>query len=487
MKIMVVCGAWCSGASEITGYLSAAYEAYTCMPHIKMNEKIQTSSYDPIELGKILNDCIDENTFEILENNKFKILFEAWLKKQIDAAKNKMMSTLIIKHPLLAYFLEEVDEAIEEVNYILITRPFYKIDQRRLRRGWPYQFGSSGASKIYNKVYTFLHQNDKEYTVIPFEKFRDDKSFRQKIIKIGEKKPKIASIKFAEDARAKENSSNAFKILAQLNSQCIPKEEVTSEMIAQLYKDITPITPPDFSKLEVLLKGVNSQEVVLGDMLCGAIIETRSHKNIPFVIENFLKHTNAKICFFHGKDNKDFILNHLTAEQLEKIVLVELNCHALTARDYNAILLSKKFWNALPTRGKVIIFQTDAMIANNSDYKLHHFLRYDCIGAAFEKIRPLNIITQGGNGGFSLRDWNKCFACLDQFDVKLWKGGEDDFFNFHIELIGGLVASREECSRFGTQAEFKHKSFSIHQPRLLTEKNKKKLLAWEPEAINLLV
>jgi hypothetical protein len=45
---------------------------------------------------------------------------------------------------------------------------------------------------------------------------------------------------------------------------------------------------------------------------------------------------------------------------------------------------------------------------------------------------------------------------------ELWSGGEDGYFAFHIELMGGRVGKGRACARFGTQHEFLSRSFGAH-------------------------
>ena len=182
MQKIVICGSWCSGASEVADYFANTHEAYDCGPHVKMNDGLQASSYDPIDLAQLLHLCIDESTFELKANHTFSSLFREWLDKKTTLAKAQKATLLIIKHPLMSFFLDEICKIDDELEYVIVTRPFYKIDQRRMRRGWPISFGSSGAHKIYNKIYSFLHETNKNCTVIPFEKFRTNKVFRDQCL-----------------------------------------------------------------------------------------------------------------------------------------------------------------------------------------------------------------------------------------------------------------------------------------------------------------
>ena len=114
-------------------------------------------------------------------------------------------------------------------------------------------------------------------------------------------------------------------------------------------------------------------------------------------------------------------------------------------------------------RKKILVFQTDAILCANSDYQLSDFLGFDYIGSKWPRDRPVGMTIDGGNGGLSLRDWHKTVECLDRFSPKMWPGGEDGYFAFHMDLMGGRVGRGDECSRFSTQHEFLNRSFGGHK------------------------
>jgi hypothetical protein len=76
--------------------------------------------------------------------------------------------------------------------------------------------------------------------------------------------------------------------------------------------------------------------------------------------------------------------------------------------------------------------------------------------------------------------------CLERFDPRRWKGGEDGYFAFHLPLVGGKVASDEDCARFCTQFSFTERSFAIHQPTRLPMQEKLRLLMYCPQCWRIL-
>ena len=201
------------------------------------------------------------------------------------------------------------------------------------------------------------------------------------------------------------------------------------------------------------------------DKVWGVIAETREHPALEFIIKQFSEQLGIGIQLFHGTANESFIMESKIAELIEqgKVKLTPLKAKTLSLADYNALFLSRAFWDSQLGRKKILVFQTDAILCANSDYQLADFLDFDYIGSKWPRDRPVGMIIDGGNGGLSLRDWHKTVECLDCFSPKMWPGGEDGYFAFHMDLMGGRVGRGDECSRFSTQHEFLNRSFGGHK------------------------
>ena len=113
------------------------------------------------------------------------------------------------------------------------------------------------------------------------------------------------------------------------------------------------------------------------------IIEPRKHKALSFVLENFLTNLpeNWDFIIFHGTQNLEFIndiINNDLFEYKNKIVLKNLNVDNLTLKDYNELLVSKKFYDNIPSE-IFLIFQTDSIICEDYKNLITDFLKYDYI------------------------------------------------------------------------------------------------------------
>lgn len=259
--------------------------------------------------------------------------------------------------------------------------------------------------------------------------------------------------------------SSADKLAHQLQiSYGVPRSEILAAHIDSVYREMPRIDDvADFSTLSKILPA----EVNVADRTMPAyavIVETRSHPKLESVVVNMIETCNIPVQLFHGKSNLSFILSSKIGQWVAsgQVVLTRLNTDRLDAKTYNALMLSPLFLKQMIGRHKILVFQTDSLCCLESDYTLQDFLSFDYIGGSWNRSRPVDLVIDGGNGGFSLRDWTVSMNCLSRFPPTLWGGGEDGYYAFHMALIGAKVASAQESAKFATQDFFKFKSFGAH-------------------------
>ena len=223
-------------------------------------------------------------------------------------------------------------------------------------------------------------------------------------------------------------------------------------------------------------------------VLWGVIVETRPLPALEHSVLSVVKKCQIPVQIFHSSANLDFIMNSRVAALVAAgtVILTPLNVPKKIAIDgYNALLLSQDFWEAMIERQKVLIFQHDSLCCTNSPFVASDFFKFDYVGAPWRRQRPVGLIIDGGNGGFSLRDWEKSIECLKRFSPVAWPGGEDGFFAFHLDLMGAVVARMEDCALFATQGRFTDLTFGAHKIGLLNDEDLKKFIAYSPEALNI--
>ena len=224
------------------------------------------------------------------------------------------------------------------------------------------------------------------------------------------------------------------------------------------------------------------------EVLWGVIVETRPLPALEHSVLSVVKKCQIPVQIFHSSANLNFIMNSRIAALVASgtVILTPLNVPQRIAIDgYNALLLSPDFWEAMIGRQKVLIFQHDSLCCTNSPFVASDFFKFDYVGAPWGRRRPVGLIIDGGNGGFSLRDWGKSVECLARFSPAEWPAGEDGFFAFHLDVMGAAVARMEDCALFATQGRFTDLTFGAHKIGLLDNEDLKRFITYSPEALNI--
>ena len=275
------------------------------------------------------------------------------------------------------------------------------------------------------------------------------------------------------------------RIAEKLEHRGITRDHIRGEHLADVYRRLNDIaSAPDFASIRESLPGRGPTTVAADSPVLGVIVETRRHPALEFVVLNFSRTLKVPIQLFHGSGNLEFIMSTEIAGLVSegKVQLVELKVHDLRASSYNALLMTREFWTLVGSRNKILVFQSDAIACEQSDYRLSDFLAFDYIGSKWPRNRPVGLLIDGGNGGLSLRDWKKSYECLGRFPPESWTGGEDGYFAFHIDLMGGKVGRATDCARFCTQYEFLYKSLGAHKISCLGEASRAAFLQYCKEA-----
>lgn len=286
--------------------------------------------------------------------------------------------------------------------------------------------------------------------------------------------------------------STASRLRAFFHAKGIEAGAIDGDRIAPIYGALrgtvsgtsrTLGTPKTFTSLPL----PEAADSTKSNALYALIIETRRHPNLPFVIKQFSQ-LGIRIQLFHGTKNERFVRRSYVRGLIDdgRLILTSLGIPALTAGAYNALLLSRCFWNATCGRGKILLFQTDAILCARSPYGIQDFLSFDYIGATWPVRRSIGLVCHGGSGGLSLRDWRRTMECLERFPSQRWPGGEDGYFAFHMDLAGWRIGAPEDCARFATQSEFRDRSFGAHKISMLPPEQRAQFLEYCPEAAAIL-
>ncbi len=281
--------------------------------------------------------------------------------------------------------------------------------------------------------------------------------------------------------------TTAQRLVRHFKAIDVDRAEVNGEQLKLLYKALRKSAHTALGA-NIPLPQLPPASRPVSDKVWGVIVESRKHPSLEYIVNHFSRRLGVVIQLFHSTVNDSFIKNTSISALIEqgKVVLNSLRIDSLSPVQYNALLLSKFFWNAVIGRKKILVFQTDSILCPNSEHALDDFLKFDYIGSKWPRERPISMVIDGGNGGLSLRDWGKSMECLNRFPASQWPGGEDGYFAFHIDLIADRVGRPKNCAEFSTQSEFLAYSFGAHKISELDENSLKKFLEYCPEARKIL-
>jgi hypothetical protein len=218
------------------------------------------------------------------------------------------------------------------------------------------------------------------------------------------------------------------------------------------------VLPRTGSSIRQPLKFLDSREVLIEKIYLSnrpsktvaVFIETRPMHGRIGLINAFAAAKIPLIAFVSESDSLH-LMSALGHETLYGLYAIRYKKFGLAC--YNALVISGRLWACLPSQAEHILFlQSDvALSLGSSMASLEQFLKYDYIGSKWNINRPIGLRIHGGNGGMSLRSVRYCRTASKMFSSIGWPGGEDGFFAFFTEFLGGVVAKNYECDNFCIQ------------------------------------
>jgi hypothetical protein len=181
IKTLFVFSSFSSGSTALAGFLELC-GAYGCPPWTVTNDPRTPSAREPKEYRDALVQCIDEATLKLIRPRAdFVKFFRQWHQTQLEKAAEVGASCIVLKHPLQAFFVDELINACD-ANIIVLTRKFEEIEASRVRRKWHPVYGREGALRIYNYLYQQLHASNKPYLSVPYQGFLSDGEIRKTLL-----------------------------------------------------------------------------------------------------------------------------------------------------------------------------------------------------------------------------------------------------------------------------------------------------------------
>jgi hypothetical protein len=196
--VILVLSSWSSGSSAVAGYLSNC-GAFPCPPLYTTNDPLTPTSYEPDELRKILLEHFDEHTLKRkFPGDEFSTQYISFLQSALRKFQETKDERIILKHPLLIYFLGEIRK-LHPIKVVVVTRPLDMIEKSMRRRKWDWNpmYGKAGAQIIYNRIYEELHATSTSYFSIAYDDFLKDESIRLALVDFCELDPNAQQLQNA--------------------------------------------------------------------------------------------------------------------------------------------------------------------------------------------------------------------------------------------------------------------------------------------------
>lgn len=169
--LVLVCGPWSGGTSATAGVL-AALGLNAPGPYVGIHDPRTPNTYEMKAFQLLLQSLVSELSLERLVTSSemvralthFRdVTLPAELKKQgMDVQKPVML-----KHALASFILPEICQVFD-VQLVVVTRPIADIESTRVRRSWPAQYGSFGASQIYGHVFSYVVNAGLPYRIVRY-------------------------------------------------------------------------------------------------------------------------------------------------------------------------------------------------------------------------------------------------------------------------------------------------------------------------------
>ena len=189
------------------------------------------------------------------------------------------------------------------------------------------------------------------------------------------------------------------------------------------------------------------------------ILETRKHKALEFVLNNFMTNISDEWSFllFCGNLNEDFCKDILSRVDTDRIQLINMGVDTMTWSEYNRYFSTDlTFYSYIPTE-IFLVFQTDSMIFSKYKENINDFLKYDYVGAPWNNDRFGGV----GNGGLSLRRKSKMLEIIETVN---YLGEAEDIYFCNNMLVELYRPTMEEAKHFSVEEVFHPTSFGCHKP-----------------------
>lgn len=193
---ILILSSWSSGSPMVAGFLGEC-GGFLCPPFAKSLNPDQPNTYESEMYRGMVSATVNEYSFEFkVDPRIFRNGFKSWYAQQVENASKLGKQRIVLNHPLSVFLLDEICQIVDPI-FLVVTRPFEKIEATRAKQNLQPSYGKDGAQLIYERAYSYLHDREKTYLAISFRNFAATEEARLQLIDycgldISNQKAKIA-------------------------------------------------------------------------------------------------------------------------------------------------------------------------------------------------------------------------------------------------------------------------------------------------------
>jgi hypothetical protein len=154
MNLILVCGPWSSGTTAVSGMLEQL-GARGLPPYFHTNDPRTPNSFESEAFRQVIGELADENTLGMRVDLPVAQARLGDFRARLETEFAGNATPLYLKYPLSTVLLPEICQVFSP-RLVYVLRPLLEIEATRRRRGWPAQYGATGARVLYPLMFETL-------------------------------------------------------------------------------------------------------------------------------------------------------------------------------------------------------------------------------------------------------------------------------------------------------------------------------------------
>lgn len=178
---VLILSSWSSGSPLVAGFLGQC-GGFLCPPFAKSINPEVPMTYESEMYRGLVSATVNEFSFQFkVDPIIFRNGFKSWYLQQVKEAEKVGAQSIVLNHPLSVFVLDQICEIVDP-TFIVITRPFEKIEHTRAKQNLGNTYGRQGAQIIYEKSYSYLHEKEKDFLTLAFRNFAASEKSRLELV-----------------------------------------------------------------------------------------------------------------------------------------------------------------------------------------------------------------------------------------------------------------------------------------------------------------